>query len=332
MILKDKIIKILRKIYRFIFNVKFEVPECEFDRFNANKIIFDKLSSGNPTMITRYGTTELITAVNYLVIKDKIKYWRKIFNFITGNTMTPWWFKEHFKFLDVFSGVFPATQETSEKFSKVYIKDSEFIDILGSFQAFETHMPLNKNVKKLHLETLYPFFVNNPWTAILKNKKILVVHPFQETIILQYSKREDLFENKNILPEFELITLKAVQSAGGAKSDFNSWFDALDYMKDEIAKIEFDICLLGCGAYGLPLAAHVKKLGKQSIHMGGGLQLLFGIKGKRWDDPNYGIKEFQNLEGLMETPYSSLYNDNWIRPLPEDTLDTSKNIDGGTYW
>lgn len=51
-------------------------------------------------------------------------------------------------------------------------------------------------------------------------------------------------------------------------------------MQDEISKEDYDICLIGCGAYGFSLAAYVKRCGKQAIHMGGALQLLFGIKGK----------------------------------------------------
>jgi glycerol-3-phosphate dehydrogenase len=54
--------------------------------------------------------------------------------------------------------------------------------------------------------------------------------------------------------------------------------------KKRSTKKDYDVALIGCGAYGLPLASHVKRKGKQSIHLGGGLQLLFGIKGKRWDD------------------------------------------------
>jgi len=103
-------------------------------------------------------------------------------------------------------------------------------------------------------------------------------------------------------------------------------------MEDEIEKIDFDVCLIGCGAYGLPLAAHVKRLGKQAIHLGGGLQLLFGIKGKRWDNPDYGKKEFSNFPGLMQYSYSSLYNEDWIKPLPEDTPASAKKIDNATYW
>ena len=57
-------------------------------------------------------------------------------------------------------------------------------------------------------------------------------------------------------------------------------------MKSEIDKCDYDVCLIGCGAYGFPLAAHVKHKGKQAIHLGGTLQLLFGIKGNRWFDPN----------------------------------------------
>ena len=74
-------------------------------------------------------------------------------------------------------------------------------------------------------------------------------------------------------------------------------------MKDEISNKKFDIALIGCGAYGLPLAGHVKRLGKIGIHMGGCLQLLFGIKGKRWDN-NPSVNKF--------------YNDNWVRPSNND--------------
>tara|TARA_B110000114_G_scaffold19484_1_gene18639 strand:+ start:6118 stop:6291 length:174 start_codon:yes stop_codon:yes gene_type:complete len=57
-----------------------------------------------------------------------------------------------------------------------------------------------------------------------------------------------LFDNPDILPKFELITLKSVQSAAGIKPPFKDWFAALEYMEKQISNIDFDICLLGCGA------------------------------------------------------------------------------------
>ena len=45
-------------------------------------------------------------------------------------------------------------------------------------------------------------------------------------------------------------------------------------MEDGIAEIDFEVALIGCGAYGLPLAAHVKRLGKKAVHLGGATQNL----------------------------------------------------------
>lgn len=91
-----------------------------------------------------------------------------------------------------------------------------------------------------------------------------------------------LFPNTNILPEFQLRIIKAVQVIGGkGTSGYTDWFDALEHMKIQIRECDFDIALLGCGAYGLPLAAYIKQLGKQAIYVGGSLQLMFGIRQRK---------------------------------------------------
>ena len=58
-------------------------------------------------------------------------------------------------------------------------------------------------------------------------------------------------------------------------------------MQKEIDKIDFDIAILGCGAYGYPLASYIKSIGKKAIHIGGATQLIFGIKGKRWEKASF---------------------------------------------
>lgn len=171
--------------------------------------------------------------------------------------------------------------------------------------------------EKIPLGDFEPYKFSSPWTMALKGKKILVIHPFESTIKKQYAKRELLFENKNVLPDFELKTLQAVQSAAGNPVNFETWFDALKYMCDEVDKLDFDIALIGAGAYGLPLAAHVKRCGKKSVHVGGALQILFGIKGNRWDHCHF---------------YQNLYNSNWTRASKEETPQRSSVIEGATYW
>ncbi len=327
---KDIIIRVLKKSYRYLFKKKFLIAACDINRESANKKIYDLLIKNEPCMISRFGTTELITVNNYLCIKSNEPYFKKIWNYISDYTQTPWWFEDHFKYMSVYSGVFPPTQEIMEKFAMRYLQDIPLIDLLGSFQYYERFMPLRYDVQYVHLETLNPFFTQNPWTLALKGKKVLVVHPFDNTIKQQYNIRQLLFENINILPEFELITLKAIQSAADIKVPFKDWFEALKYLEDQISSIEFDICILGCGAYGLPLAAYVKRIGKKAIHLGGSSQLLFGIKGKRWDDPEYG-KQYK-IENLFQEPYCNLYNENWTKPLEIDTPKTANKIDGACYW
>lgn len=43
-------------------------------------------------------------------------------------------------------------------------------------------------------------------------------------------------------------------------------------MESEIDKADFDVALIECGAYGFPLAAYCKSIGKQGIQIGESLQ------------------------------------------------------------
>ena len=155
------------------------------------------------------------------------------------------------------------------------------------------------------------------WSAALSGNKVLVVHPFSKTITEQYKKRDKLFANKTVLPDFELITLKAVQSIGGTKVPFATWFDALDFMCNKISKTDFDVAIIGAGAYGMPLASFVKSIGKKAVHLGGVTQMLFGIRGKRWDK--------QALQ-------YNLYNKHWVRASQDETPDNFKAVEKGCYW
>ena len=98
-------------------------------------------------------------------------------------------------------------------------------------------------------------------------------------------------------------------------------------MEDEMDKTDYDICLIGCGAYGFPLAAHAKRKGKKAVHLGGALQLLFGIKGKRWEAKDYATKWH-----LPQDAYSSLFNEYWVRPSINETPSTALKVEGGCYW
>lgn len=317
----------LRKLFYKTFG-GFKLPRLSIEENpdKASELIIDLLSSDKPVMIARLGSTELSAIVNYLGIKSPE---HSVLKFIRGEQPEWWWNKNIMNQMEQWSGFFPPTEYNLEKFCKLMLNDIGEVDILGSWIPKEYYIKdYFSSCKFVHLRLLEPFWSNKPWTKILEGKKVLVVHPFSDEILNQYlNNREYLFKNRQILPNFEIKTLKAVQSLGG-NSSFSNWFDALEYMKDNIDRTDFDICLLGCGAYGFPLAAHIKRKGKKAIHLGGALQLLFGIRGKRWEDPLYGVKAW----GIPYASYSSLMNDYWIRPCENSKPQNMQNVEGGCYW
>lgn len=319
-------LKILRKLYGKAFGV-YQIPplQCEKNPDKASEMIYNLLASEQPCMIARFGATEMSAIINYLGVNSEC---HSLGKFIKGEQPEWWWNKNIMNQMQRWSGFFPPTPENMQRFGKMMIEDAKEVDLLGSWLNDESRVLNNIQLQSIWFVFLDPFWASSPWTRALKNKKILVVHPFAEIIETQYkNKRKYLFKKKDILPDFQLQTIKAVQSLGGVDNGFKDWFEALDYMKKEINKCDYDICLIGCGAYGFPLAAHVKRMGKKAVHMGGSLQLLFGIIGKRWEDPNYGSVELKK-KGC----YPQLINEYWIRPDFNDVPINKDQVEGGCYW
>lgn len=285
----------------------------------VSQIIYDALMADTPCMIARFGSNELKALINYQSVKNQS---RSIYKYIKGEQFDWWWNDGIINCIHENAGFFPPTVNKVEQFCKLMLQDITEVDILGSWLPDESKFDRElKNAKKVWLLNLEPFWTSNPWTKALEGKKVLVIHPFAQTIESQYKKRNLIFPN-NLLPEFELITLKAVQSIAGEKTEYADWFEALAYMKSEIDKLDYDICLIGCGAYGFPLAAHVKRMGKKAFHLGGSLQLLFGIRGKRWET------------GLYKTVYNydTLINDYWVRPDESEKPKASNKVEDSCYW
>lgn len=225
-------------------------------------------------------------------------------------------------YLVCLSGFFGEVTEL-DNFSRLMESSLGDMDLIGvwynQMEDYMIHHYAAKDVTLGRLEGLEPWYnPEKPWTRLLAGKKVLCIHPFKESILTQYEKQSQLFPGTEILPAFELRCVKAVQTLMNQKDDrFETWFDALDYMYEEAMKEDFDLALIACGAYGLPLAAKLKRAGKQAVHMGGALQLLFGVKGKRWDD------------SAQLKPY---YSDAWIYPLDADQLTNGDSVENGCYW
>jgi len=288
----------------------------------GNETIANAIKRGEPCMIARLGFSEVGALLNHEEIKIHLAAENVISRYHSRfKGYRQKWDEKTLRTIHFNAGVFPQDPHTIEKFSSLFIARFSKTDVLAAFgipgeQYLRTKYCPNSTV--VPLSSLEPFRHKNPWSMQLENKKVLVVHPFATSIREQYKKREMIFNNPLVLPRFELTTLKAVQSIAGNTCKFHDWFGALKWMESEMENIDFDICIVGAGAYGLPLAAHAKKLGKIAIHMGGALQLLFGIKGSRWEN--------------HVTDISNLFNDSWIRPDGTERPSGSETIESGCYW
>lgn len=229
------------------------------------------------------------------------------------------------------AGFFPNDVALLDPFLEEMKSALQEMDYLAPSEQFLENYFINHYTRKeIIISENFELFeickLKEAWTPALKDKKVLVVTPFAKTVEAQYKKREFLFQGTDILPEFQLLTYQALMTIGELRDDrFDTWFDALAFMEKEILALDFDIALLGCGAYGFPLAARIKKAGKQAVHMGGILQILFGIMGKRWDGS--GTYDIVKIRDDI-APY---YNEYWTYPLEEKPSETSK-VEYGPYW
>lgn len=271
---------------------------------DSSLLIKQELLANKPSMIARFGAVE-IKAVIYpntnWIIKHILKH--RVYSTMTIN-----------------AGFFPTTEVNIKRFSDLMMEDMKLLDILGSWRVEEQFLKKNyAHAKLVSLKSLEPYLLDDPWSEVLEGKKVLVIHPFSETILNQYQiNRKNLFKNSKVLPKFKsLEVIKAVQSIAGNKSNYNDWFEALNHMKNQIEEKDFDIAIIGCGAYGFPLAAHVKRIGKKSIHLGGATQILFGIKGKRW---------------IEREDFKSIINEYFVEPGNKDKPQNAESVEGGCYW
>ena len=321
------ILKLLRRGFLRVFRKsdRLALGELRTTPDEASDIIYQLLMQEKPCMIARFGAFELTTICNYLSIRNKK---HSIIKFITGEESEWWWNKKLMNSMQNNAGFFPADEEHLSRYCELMLEDAKQVDVLGRWLRSEKKVLNLDNVAGVRFLHLEPYHSQRPWSRGLKGKRVLVVHPFAELMLSQYENhREQLFVNKDVLPKFHLTAIPAVQSIGGNTNGFKDWFEALQFMKDEIDRHEYDVALIGCGAYGFPLAAHVKRQGKKAVHLGGALQLLFGIKGNRWETLHY-----EKAELKFPGWYRTLFNEFWVYPGDKFKPTNANRVEGGCYW
>ena len=215
------------------------------------------------------------------------------------------------------AGFFPADDASLDRLARLYLRHIEKIDIYAAWSKFDRYIyPLGAQICRL--VDLDPFFTHNRWPRAVEGKRVSVVHPFTSTIERQLPRLGDLFDGP-MWADCTFTLIQAPQTQVDAQTAGQDWFANLAAMEARIADSYPDICIVGAGAYGLPLAGHAHLLGATALMLGGATQLLFGIVGSRW---------------LNDPQYRALVNAHWVRPGSDERPEGFENLEikGGAYW
>ncbi|MBQ9865478.1 MAG: hypothetical protein IJM34_00500 [Lachnospiraceae bacterium] len=295
--------------------------------------IFDKLPYSGLEMVS---TDEMSTKIKEMILSDK-PFCASRMGFTEQAVIRIFEYNMKDKYEKImnnlynWSGFFPNDVSLGKRFTQLMTSYMADVDLYACNMEFLENHFMNKYLPRYCItcrgfEIFEVFKLKDPWTAALKGKKVLVVTPFTESVKQQYAKREKIYAGSDILPEFELKTYRSQMTLGGMNEDgFKDWFEALDHMNKEIEQIDFDIALIGCGAYGFPIASQIKRTGRQAVCMGGVLQILFGIQGRRWDGSRFGGPEH------MPQELKRYCNEDWTYPIEERPAVADK-VEYGPYW
>jgi len=162
---------------------------------------------------------------------------------------------------------------------------------------------------------IYNIGTDGDFSTQIEGKTLLIISSHINTIKQQLSKLDLIFSPYKIFKNNKFIILKPPMAIGDASKE---WSDHFGPFKESVNKQVFDIALVSCGGYGMPICDYIyTEMKKSCIYMGGALQLLFGIMGRRWEN-NEVIKKHRNQH--------------WIYPLASDVPLKYKVCEGGCYW
>ena len=269
--------------------------------------------SKKPFLIGRNGTIELEVVSKYLTdvkITDSMK-----------------------DKLELHAGIFP--QDCIVNWCSDYIDALKNADVMA--EGWYTPLKhiekiimdkFNEERFKILLRNLEPYYTKPElrWTQYLADKRVAIINSFAETCETQtyISKaiwKEDaeslLPSSTTWIPINTYYSPKLAQGKANWPYDIKNYKKAIAYIIAKVMLAKVDVAIIGCGGLGMILGSELKKRGLQVIVMGGATQILFGIKGKRWE--NHEI-------------ISKFFNDAWINPESSCIPNGFKQIENGCYW
>jgi len=278
---------------------------------DSNEYIIKKIQSNKPFLISRLGVGAE-TIVTYNILLNQPIHNGNIYRLNNNN--------------GIYCNNYEELKEYSVKYSTC-VKHSTAICEWGgnTLTPFEPYFINAYNLHRLTYKVLEPFYCIEenikPWSHYLLGKTVLIINPFTESMQEQLKNGFQIYKNKPLFLEGQKFIFYKSYVTSGSNWIHSNWIETFDKMCEDISKLDFDIALLGCGGYGLPLCDFIfTKMNKTAIYVGGGLQLLFGVMGNRWIEQPF----WKRVITENDTKF--------IRPNANEQIQNQNNIEGACFW
>ena len=282
----------------------------------GGRILFERIQSGQAFVAGKLGTSELEALLWFINHKDGV-------------------FPLHIqKNMKINAGLFGT--RCIEEWCAYMLENAGFMDEIVLWNPIsplqernfiEKHFPQIK--KFLTLRSLEPFYqakAENRWSLAVQTP-FCVVSPFVTTVESQWLHRDELFPFPLFATDafcgcvyvgYSPLICQTTELCSWPDSILQKgWFAGVQSIVDSCVATGAKFVFVGAGALSLPICFELKKRGISAIHTGGGTQLIFGIKGKRW---------------LNHSVIAGFFNDSWVSPAANEVPSNAERIEGGCYF
>ena len=138
---------------------------------SGNERIAQLIAEEKPMAVSRFGSTELSVILRREAHRNHRPY------------------KNNDRNLCELSGFFPNDTKLMNKFTTIMLEIVGDIDLLACwFSSLEEYVvgEYMPDTELTYLSAVEPYAFDMPWSKMLKGKKVLVIHPFEESILKQF--------------------------------------------------------------------------------------------------------------------------------------------------
>jgi len=256
----------------------------------------DRLNDNNPLSVIRFGNVEMTAILQ----KDNNVY------------------DQLFTNAGFYCNDKSKEQEIYKKWRTLYVKAVINSDLMLDVFTCPSFQILGDLLNKLNIwRPSLPYIEDPKWwieNIIMEHKGTIgIVSYFKKDIEKQLKVLDKIWVDKKIKNKF--VVVKSYNTITG-NEPHNNWLETFNDLQLRVREQkEPTLWLVSCGCYGLPICDSIKEKGGKAIYVGGLLQTIFGLRGKRWDNRREVVR---------------WYNKHWI--YPSERPQGSCNVESGCYW